>query len=156
MKTPRAALLLVLGVTVFLTACETADKYKKETGEPVVESGAETRELRVEGTPAEMRYAQGLAGGLAAAHSIYDVGDTLGAIAMADSLSLLGEAALDTLAAAHPLNEFMMIYVTDTYGVLREWHARRGDQDALDALGQRYNALATRMQERRDTLTTTP
>ena len=97
-----------------------------------------------------MAWVKNLTESLDAARLKYDLRDTLGAIASADSLVRISEAALDTLPITHSLIGFLAIYTADVYGTIQDWETARGNHAAVSELSKRYTVLAERLQHRQD------
>jgi hypothetical protein len=145
----RAALLVVLFTGAVLCGCKSADEYQRD--ETAEQPAPPVRhELKFTGSPEEVTWAREMAEALEAARLRYDLADTVGAELTIDSLIIVAEAALDTLPLEHKLVDFLMVYVADAYGGLQRWFTAQGEPNAVADLNRRYNALAARLQARRD------
>ena len=145
---------IVVGMSLGLLGCESAEKYQKTV--PQAEGAPEPvgGELALSGSREQMTWVKNLAEALDAARLKFDLRDTLGAITAADSLAQISETALDTLPIGHSLSNFLSIYIADVCGTLQDWHTARGNHEAVSELSRRYQALAARLQERRDSAAT--
>jgi hypothetical protein len=143
-------ILLAAILLTGLGGCDSAEKYQKQA--PQVQSVPEPvgGELAVTGSREQMAWVKDLAESLDAARLKYELRDTVGAIAAADSLAAIAEAALDTLPIAHSLTNFLSIYIADVYGTLQDLQTARGNHEAVSGISRRYATLAARLQARRD------
>jgi hypothetical protein len=148
--TNGGVLLLAAVLLTALGGCESAEKYQKQA--PQVQKAPEPvgGELALAGSREQVAWAKNLAEALDAARLRYDLRDTVGAIAAADSLATIAEAAIDTMPISHSLSSFLSIYIADVCGTIQEWQTARGNHEAVSALSRRYAALAARLQARRD------
>jgi hypothetical protein len=135
-----------------LSGCDSVEKYQKTAPQVPPPPEQVGGEIRFWGTPEQKDWVKNLAEALDAARLKYDLRDTLGAIASADSLARVTEAALDTLPIGHSLADFLTIYIADAYGTIQIWETARGNHTAVSELSKRYTALAERLQHRRDSV----
>jgi len=145
-----AATCLVVSLSFGILGCESAEKYQKSAPQAEKAPAPVGGEMAISGSPEQLAWVKNLAEALDAARLKYDLRDTLGAIIAADSLGLLSEAALDTLPIGHSLSNFLSVYIADVYGTLQEWRTAQGNHAAVSEISRRYNALAARLQARRD------
>ena len=147
------AVVPILAIAL-LAGCESAEKYKKP---PTADSTAAPRAgtVAIKGSPAQMVVVRSLAQKMEAAKEQWNSGDESGAIATTDSLCRVAETVLDTIPLGQPVADFLLIYVTESYDRLTAWHKDRKDDKAVAVLTSRFDSLAARLQERRDSTAAT-
>ena len=140
-------LVFILAIAA-LAGCESAEKYKRSAGADST-GAARVGTLAIKGSPEQMVVVRSLTHRLEAAQALWDSGEKPGAIATADSLCRIAEAALDTIPLDQPVADFLLIYTTDSYDRLTVWHKDQKDEAAVAALKFRFDSLAARLHTRR-------
>lgn len=142
-------LLATTIIALFLSACESADKYRRP---PVADTTSTPGygTLAVKGSPDQIQLMRTYAGSMDAADSIWNAGQQDRALKIADSLRHSAEATLDTIVIGDPVSKFLLIYVAQTYDRMAAWEKDRGNEDAAKTLATDFESLAARLQKRRD------
>jgi hypothetical protein len=137
-----SAIIVACLLTAGLNACGSAEKYQKEAAPE-----AQSREFVIPMPPDDQVFARGMTEHMDAAELAVSLGDSVAAVHTIDSLLGVAEAIVDTIAFDAPLNRFLLFFMNDGYVKISAWEP---DTARVAALTRRYEELAVRLQERRD------
>lgn len=146
--------LIACVTAVILVNCGSPEKYKKQGGE--TDGGELDMAIGVDVGKEHAGWARQLFARISESRLLYEAGDSLRAVQLADSLIQTCEAQFDSLPFTDRRSKFLAILLTDLHSQVITWQELRGDTADVQIRMRRFEDLAGRVRHTRDSLDNLP